>query len=338
MPSFAIMRGTNSQRGDMMTSKNILICVKEMDYARRLAEYISAQRAYAFRVHYCNSIETALKVSERMPVDYLLIDHLFTEAESDQLKAQKWFVLTEHPGETDPRGLTIFMYSSGSEILDEMIRHCVDDRLLTGSRRAADIQLIGFYSPVKRVGQTSLALEVGKRLAREDGTLYLNLCPYHAQSGLNEGSSLEDMIYFIRQDAPNLGLRLTTMAGHLEGLDYLAPFKSSEDLLEVSPQEWEKLLDVIAKEGSYGLVLLDLGDGMLGRREILKRCTHIYMPVLDDMCSQEKTAAFVRELHLYDEKELAQRIRKVPMEEDKEKVAGALVRSIISGRTDGGRI
>ena len=330
-----------------MTARTILICAKDKTYARRLAEYIAGRRDYAFRVHFCDTIETAVKLTASVAVDYLLIDSAFSDEEIKSIPAGKCFVLTDHPREKSDLGPAIFKYCSGEGVLSSLAARCVDDLMLTvDTKGEASVKIVGFYSPVKRVGQTALALALARRLAREDGTLYLNLCPFGAEGYFPQGeaSSLEDMIYFLLQEAPNPGIRLKNMTGHLGGVDYLLPFQSSEDLLDVEPCEWENLLEMIRREGGYGVVILDLGDGLRGRREILRHCTHIFMPVLDDEYSDKKTARFAAEYaqretetpdgeEYGEDRQVIERIRKVPMEKDIGETAAVLARTVLGERS-----
>ena len=323
-----------------MRAKTLLICDKETEYARRLAEYISSRHEYTFRVHYCDDMETAQALAGKMAIDYALIDNRFPEEERKEVKADRMFALTEHPGEEAADAVPVFKYRSAPQILKQVISTCLDDSQLTGCLQEGNrVRFICFYSPVGRLGRTSLALSVGKELAREDAVLYLNMCP-HESGGRFEGieaDSLEEFVYFMRQEAPNPGLRLKNMTGNIDGMDVLLPFTMSEDLAEVESEEWEMLLDVLEQDTSYGVVILDPGESVRGLHGILGRCDEILMPVLPDE-TMAKADAFVRELKEHDEADVAEMIRRVNMEENHGKLTHRLAHLIRAGRAGSGEL
>ena len=101
-----------------MRAKTLLICDKETEYARRLAEFISSRHEYTFRVHYCDDMETAQALAGKMAIDYALIDNRFPEEERKAVKADRMFALTEHPGEE----------AAEKRLLDEVCREEEEDR------------------------------------------------------------------------------------------------------------------------------------------------------------------------------------------------------------------
>ena len=323
-----------------MRAKTLLICDKETEYARRLAEYISSRHEYTFRVHYCDDIETAQTLAGKMTIDYALIDNRFSEEERKAVKADRLFVLTEHPGEEAADAVTVFKYRSAPQILKQVISTCLNDSQLTGCLQENNrARFICFYSPVGRLGRTSLALSVGKELSREDAVLYLNLCPHESGGRFEEceAESLEEFVYFMRQEAPNPGLRLKNMTGSVDGLDMLLPFTMSEDLAEVEADEWETLLNVLEQDTGYGVVILDPGESVRGLRGLMRFCDEVFMPVLPDE-TMAKADAFIRELKAHDEADLAGKVHKINMEEDQEKLTCQLVRSIRAGRAGSGEL
>ncbi len=302
-----------------MTGKTLLICTPEKDYARRLAELIAGRKEYMFSVHFCDTAADAYALSQERDIDYLLIDGSYPADERHAPRAARRFVLTGHPDQKAEEGETaLFKYRSGTEILKELADCCVDDRELLMRKQARSARLVGFYSPVGRTGQTALALAAGKILAESDSVLYLNLCAY-ARGRLpdtGEAGSLDELVYYIRQDAPNISIRLRKMTGRLEGMDYLEPAAMRDDLTEVDRDEWLTMLDALEEQAGYGVILLDLGECVNGVTEILKRCSHVFMPVLPGPLCEAKTEAFLKELKTAGETALIRTIRRVHMEED----------------------
>lgn len=318
--------------------RHMLICVKEKEYAKRLAEYIAGQREYQFRVRYCSDIETAEGLVRYTRPDYLLIDDAFSTDERGSINATRRFLLSEEACAPVRDGeVAVFKYRSAKEILETVTGNSLDDSgILSPAGKKERVKIIGFYSPVKRIGQTSLALAVGNRLSRGDGTLYLNLCAHAEGEYADEraGSALDQYLYFIEQNASNNGLRLKSMTAQKGELDYLRPVALRDDLESVSEETWLKMIDGLKEEAPYGYVLLDMGDCVRGLRTVLKRCSLVYMPVSDDEHGKAKAAAFSKELKTVKEAELIRKIRKVTMNRELPVIADSCARAILAEGED----
>lgn len=314
--------------------RHMLICVKDKEYAKRLAEYIAGQREYQFRVRYCSDIETARGLARYARPDYLLIDDAFSPEERASVSAMRRFLLSEEAcAPVREEETAVFKYRSATEIIQAVTDSSLDDTgILNPAGKGERASIIGFYSPVKRTGQTSLALAIGSRLSRGDGTLYLNLCA-HADGEYADGeagSTLDQYLYFLEQEAPNNSLRLKSMTAQRGEMDYLRPVALRDDLESVSEETWLRMIEGLKKEAPYGYVLLDMGDSVRGLRTILKQCSLVYMPVSDDEHGRAKAAAFSRELKTVKEAELIRKIRKVTMNRDMSVIADSCVRAIQS--------
>jgi len=158
---------------------------------------------------------------------------------------------------------------------------------------------IGIYSPVHRIGKTRFALRLGKQLSKTTSVLYLNLEDYcgnpESFPEKNE-QTLEDLLYYMRQDNMNLGLKLSTMIGQIENLDYLAPIRHHQDLCSVQSSEWLELFNMLLEKSIYQVLILDLGDCIDGLYEVLKHCTKVYTPYLEEPTAKVKLAQYEEDL------------------------------------------
>lgn len=159
--------------------------------------------------------------------------------------------------------------------------------------------IIGIYSPVHRIGKTRFALRLGKQLSQTTSVLYLNLedyCGNPESFPEKNGQTLEDLLYYMRQDNMNLGLKLSTMIGQIENLDYLAPIRHHQDLCSVQSSEWLELFDMLLEKSIYQVLILDLGDCIDGLYEVLKHCTKVYTPYLEEPTAKAKLAQYEEDL------------------------------------------
>lgn len=172
-------------------------------------------------------------------------------------------------------------------------------RMPASVQTQADGELIGIYSPVHRIGKTRFALDLGKELARKEPVLYLNLEEYSGGSYYfsdQTGQTLADLLYYSRQEKGNLGLRVSTMAGQDEELDYILPMPYVQDLQGVSGDEWLRLFEQILENCIYQKVILDLGDSVNGLFRILEACHTVYTPYIEDEAARAKLNQYAENL------------------------------------------
>lgn len=67
-------------------------------------------------------------------------------------------------------------------------------------------------------------------------------------------------------------------------------------------------MDKILEQSIYEVVVLDIGDGIPELYTLLRSCTEIRMPVLEDEYSKAKILQFEREMNLLGEEDVLKRI------------------------------
>ena len=280
-----------------MGSKSLVICDPEEGYAQSLAFYIMSQKGINFQIQICNCIEHVKKA------DLLLISGTYPEEERKQIKAEKVLVLLESDFQRCEEA-SVCKYRSGEEILDEILKICEsvytkDELFYTASQKKRG-KIIGVFSPVHRIGKTTYALKLGEELALSEKVLYLNLEMYGGIGGHFEkgGKTLEDILYYARQEKGNLGFMLTKAVRHRGTLDYILPVPMSEDIKQIRISEWSHLLDQILSQSSYETIILDIDEGIRDVYELLELCNEIHLLEVDSEISDAKTEQFERELHI----------------------------------------
>lgn len=298
-----------------MKSKRMVICDSEEGYAAALAHYIMKKEELAFQIQTCSDILHVLSVQEKEGIDYLLISASYPQKERSRVCADKIFVLTEGgKSELLENETALYKYQSGEMLLAEFIRQCTDSgemqHTFLKTVRKKQMRIIGVFSPVRRSGKTSYALELGQQLAEEANVLYLSLETYGGIGGHfpDEMQTLSDVLYYARQEKGNLGLILTTIVGHKGKLDYVAPVQVSEDVKAVSGAEWVELIEKIMEQSIYEILILDMDEGIRDLYTVLKVCSEICMITAEDEIAKAKLAQFDRELILLGHEDVRRKI------------------------------
>ena len=290
-----------------MSEKNLVVCDRDKRYARGLGENICERRDLSLHVFVCSSVESALRFAESRTIDILLIDGEIPPDERCRLPAQQVFVLTgrEEPALAEAE-TSVSKYQCVDAILGVVFQTYYEKTNHTILKQAKKPRqrILAVYSPIHRAGKTTFALALGRELAKRERVLYLNMECYpdiDSRFVRAEGKNLGDLLYYMRQEEPDMAMRIASMVFHREELEYVPPMLNMQDLQEVSFDEWSQLMQTILQKTGYETLILDLDDGIQGLFSILDACDEIYMPVLGDEISQKKLAQYeshIRQRHL----------------------------------------
>ncbi len=298
-----------------MESKRMMICDREEGYASALARYIMKREELAFQIQTCSDISHVLSVQEKEKIDYLFIAAIFAPEERSRMKAGRIFVLAEDGTACLNENETVlYKYQSGEAIMAEFIRQCTSggqrDHAFLKTARKKQIKIIAVFSPVRRSGKTSYALEMGQQSAKTVNVLYLNMETYGGTGGQFPagGQTLSDLLYYARQEKSNLGLILTTIVGHKGKLDYVAPASVSEDVKSVSGIQWRELIEKIAEQSIYEILILDMDEGIRDLYSVLEMCGEVHVLTAQDEVSRAKLRQFDYELVLLGHEDVRNKI------------------------------
>lgn len=298
-----------------MKSKNLVVCDTEEEYAKALAMFFMRKKELMLQVHVCSSVSHAEDLGEKIRTDILLVADEYAGKVQEKVKAEKVFVLST--GDRIKESVqfpVLYKYQSGEQMLSVIIRECAEifesgDMLqsISGNKKK---KIIGVFSPVHRIGKTAYALKHGEQLAESENVLYLNLEIFaglggHFQQG---GQTMADVLYYARQEKANLGLVLSTLVHHRGNLDYVQPVPVSEDMKEIRGSEWAMLMKKILEQSIYETLILDISDGIPELYALLKICTEIHLPVLEDEYSRAKLSQFEHELSLLGQEDVLKKV------------------------------
>ena len=276
-----------------MSSKNLVICDREQEYAAQLAGYLSGKKELALQVKLCSSPEQVEAIRREMAVDILLADESITFTEGTLTGVSKVILLSAASTGTEGMVSRIFRYQPADDIYTHLIEALAEGGMgeLWNIRKKERGKLIGIYSPVHRIGQTGFALNKGMEMAKTSNVLYINLETYAGIGGYfpEEGKrNLSMLLYYAKQESGNPGLLITTLVKRMNELDYIPPVIFPEDIRTVTVSEWMWLFGEILSHSIYDVLILDLGDCVQGLFDILKACDTIYMPAADDRLAVSK--------------------------------------------------
>lgn len=301
-------------------SGHFLICDIQTEYAEHLQKVLEDHFSEEYQFHFFRDAGKMKEFAESGKTDILLTCEEYEAELSEKAGGANLFILTDDREYARRRrdGYTyIFRYQPADTIVRELRKGIKKTRSPERSerylspvpeqrKRVVRIRdepgvrgIVGVYSPIHRIGKTKFAIRLGQKLAAQIPVLYLNMEGYSGGDFYFSGRTeydLGDLIYCMKQERTDYGIKISTMTGQIDGLDYISPMNNEQDLRMVSKDEWITLLDRICDECIYEAVILDLGDCINGLYEIMRKCTKIYTPYICDSISDTKMEQYENNL------------------------------------------
>jgi len=294
-----------------MSSKILVICDNDEEYRDRLSAFLNGKRELAFQVKTCSSPEQIQAIKSVTPINILLLNHRFLEEVSVEAFQCKTILLSEAK-EADNAGerKSIFKYQGSDKILAHILECCKEKESedVWRVRKSKQGRMIGIYSPVHRLGQTTFALDKARNLSKNENVLYLNLETYAGDISEEKEKTLSVLLYYAKQEAGNIGLILTTLISRKDGIDYIPPVVCSNDLRSITGKEWIRLFREILCNSIYDVLILDLDDCMDGLYDVLQACDTVYTLVADDEAAISKMKQYENNLRIMGYGEVAERM------------------------------
>ena len=302
-----------------MKGRTLAIYDKDMEYANGLLQYINGKQNIPFKTVCFTNRTSLMEYLENNKPDLLLIEAEEMNMEINEHSAKRIVLLS---GGSMPfqysEYTSIYKYQSMEliikYILETFADDCRDQNLLEPQRHRAKI--IGIYSPVIRVGQTSFAITLGTVLSQKKQTLYVNMEEFSAVNRMlgerNQGD-LSDLMYFYKQNPQSVSIKLQAVIDNIHGMDYIPPLVFSQDLRNIKSEEWVDLIEKISSAGLYEIIVIDLGSVLSNVFEMLDICDVICTVEREDMISRFKIDSYEEFLLRNEKNEILQKTIKVKL-------------------------
>ncbi len=297
-----------------MSKRNFVIYDTEEWYAKKLNEFIQAKCREDYEFFLFTKKEPLYEFLAANPAEILLAADL-SEREADPGRVKHFITLAGAPV-ADADNSAVYKYGSAQDLLRKVMRISAADEA-ADFKCAKKARVTGFYSPVKRCGQTTLALTLGQMMAKKKKTLYIGFESFSALCQRDEkekNGDLMDLLYFSECTTGNLALRAGSLAGRIGELEYIPPVRSRSKYKDIKKEQWLRLIRRISTETDYEYVILDLSEEVDGLYEVLALCDRIYMPAEKDKNATKKLEAFEENMEEEGRKNLMERVVRLNIE------------------------
>lgn len=269
----------------------IAICDREMNYACHLMEYLKDHLGVKSPISVFSGEEKLLSFVEAEEAAILIIAQSCYSQEIRERGYKPVLVLNESERYLDDEVPNVSKYQSMQTIAEMIVKLYAEHGtvLPAAIRHGSPLTILGFYSPVSRCLQTTMAFSMGEQLSRTGGALYVNMECYPGLDFLDGGKeNLMDLLYYSECAKEKFSSRLQLCVQSVNGLDVICPGGGFTELQEIRPAQWQGFFDMIDQVTEYRYLLLDLSEAVRGLFDILRRCGRIYTIVKEDSVSNAK--------------------------------------------------
>lgn len=270
----------------------IAVCDHEEQYVTGLTDYLNMKEGFPYVVRAFTSPQALYELHSVQKIEFILMEESLYDSLPALSDREGIILLRESGMSRYPQIKSIYKYQSCERLIHELYEimslQPASERLLTRTR---GLQLIGFYSPVKRCLQTTLALTMGQLLGERKRVIYLNMETLSGLSyilGKDFSKDLSDLFYQIQEEKRDIACLIESMTEQINHLSVLPAMKFPTDLIQISAKQWIQLFTAIEAGSEYEILLIDLSDGVQGVFDILCQCDRIYTIRKDDRAAKEK--------------------------------------------------
>lgn len=287
-----------------------LAVVGETPYAGRLAECIRKNAPEYLDVSSCGQTREMPGFLAQLAPDILLYET--GTAVPEKLAGHTVKILLAD-GENSDRetGPAIFRYQQGAEILRQVfqIYEKISKTDLVCWCRTTDLEMAAVYAPGGHEFQLPFSMAYAALSGEKGKALYLNLSEFSGMNllfGEEEGENFSDLIYGIRQNKAKFQLCLQSVLHRAEGVDYVLPPGSPQDLYEIQEEDLAVLLSLLREQTEYGLAVWNFGTLNHVSIQVMEHCSRIFCLVKENTFGKYRKADFEQFL----EKEAGEKLRK----------------------------
>ena len=272
----------------------LAVCDRNRMYCERLQEYLRNHLKLSFELHAFTDVEKLLQFSKGNEISLLVIseESIGRIRGGNYREIKNVIILDEQAGEWKGEETVLFpdgnikhisKYLPAAQIAEGVLDMCTSRAEgfggLLGAGAAGKCHVIGFFTPLSRSGQTSLIVKMGECLSKKHKTIMLSFESFSALPGMFDSEpeeDISDLLYFADCERDRFCLYLERIRKNKNGLDYISPAGTAMQVKEINFEKIRDLIELLAREGGYEYVLLDLKEYPDGFFDILGLCDVVY--------------------------------------------------------------
>ncbi|GHU43158.1 hypothetical protein FACS1894111_08290 [Clostridia bacterium] len=262
-----------------MKKLRIAICEEQKAYREKLAEYFICKKSDGLQVATFSKQTVFEREGAGIVFDIVLFGKGFARNKFKKEGGILYLYLSEEE-EGEKEGIAcIYKYQSLAEILRQIFLEYQKMGLVDTYIYGKEKEIIAVYSPCQSRLRTPFALTMASICASEKKTLYLNLGEWAGFTGWfaqEYSRDLSDLIYMLSGSEKKLKGVIESVTYSMNQMDFIPPMSDAVQLCDTSSEDYRKLLEVLAKQTDYEILVWDFGVMVPGFFSLLEGFGHVY--------------------------------------------------------------
>ncbi len=175
----------------------------------------------------------------------------------------------------------VYKYQSMETVMSEVLSIYAEvggDAITLQYTGGSPKQVLVVYSPSSGLSRSMFAMALAKEYAKTRETLYLPFEAFTADQLVDGRGGMSDLIYYLREQSGQIGLRIQMMA-HREGfLSYLSPVGHYLDVNEATGREFRYLVQELKENSPYEICVLEVGYFNHHVAQLMNYADQVYLP------------------------------------------------------------
>ena len=279
-----------------MGNLNLAICDGDELYCKRLNEYLHENLKLSFDIFSFTETGSLRDFAKEKAVALLLAsEEVFSEIDICKEKEQFRNIIVLDEGlstgnmvrEDDKEDVKISYVSKfqpAGGIVESITAHCMTALEDFGQLSACSVQgkgkIIGFYTPLSRCGQTTLAMNMAGEIAGATGkkVIFLSFESFSCLPKMldaNWEEDITDLLYMTDLENTGFELYLEKIKKSRDGVDYVMPARTAQQMRDIDFNKINMLISNLVKSAGYDYIFLDLSEHLPCLMEVLLICSSI---------------------------------------------------------------
>ncbi|CAM2981835.1 AAA family ATPase [Paenibacillus sediminis] len=291
-----------------MVPIKVVLAVQDDQYIEPFLHYVhSSEYSDRLRISAFSHIDSFIEcISGTDKPDFIVAESHFVEQMENEGSSLPYVMLSESDKGTT-QGKELNKYQPLNLLLDAVIEAYKGQSSIVRASNERKAAIIAVYSAIGGSGKTTVALNMAKQLGFQGlNVFYLNLetvnsaALYSLESeGSRTGKGLSRLLYDLTaaeegQDCSALSVQPYVVTQEALRSDIFEPLGNLKELLQMNKEDTVQLLNLIATNGSYDVVIVDV-DSLPHERvdAVLEHCDDLIWLLLDDFISMFKSSKWL---------------------------------------------
>lgn len=272
--------------GGAFLDKLLAIFDTDILYASRLMEYLKKSAWEGYEVLLFTKVESLIDFLEYQPVEILLYggeENLHVVKNCKNVKYL--FCFSSNKKLIKNKSLLIYKYQSAPDIMRDIISLYTKLEDSKDETTYGDVRIISVFSPIPSIEKIEFSWSLAKDLSNRVKVLFIPLEFFptcHMFHKDDKGQSLSDFLYYLKDGKNGSIDKIKSYLSYSEKLSYLSGINHGFDLLSVSKEDIERLVESIKEHKDYEMVIFYIGIYTEAAMEILKSSDEVCIAICED--------------------------------------------------------